>query len=621
MITDTYYPSQDELTTIALSPLGSAALSYASHDIPVFPLHEVDATGKCSCREGASCESPGKHPRIKKNLVRATTDKVQIHTWWERWPNANIAILTGHVSRLVSFDMDTYKPGAMTPDDVEEKLGKLPDTRTISTGSDGLQMYYLIPEGEILKGIPENGLGPGLCVKANGGYVVAPPSRTKGAYETTKHCAIADAPDWLLKALRNHSRRDSKPVASSNFSARSRGERITVQADGPIKEGIRNNTLTKYGGRLRAWGYEEKEILEILRQINEQRCSPPLSDREVAGIAQSVARYPAGTAKRATRKAGPEVTEVVTIIAHTLLNYREWPGVGGKNERSVVAILTMLAMKYGELIPTGVRLEVSYRDLALMAATSLRTITRVIRRLKEKGILRADNYNRSKEEAGALVLLHPGQGVHTPTNERGNMVGVDTLTTPRLRNSAPGILRLGKSCEAFIDHLDASGGTLDLEVLAALMGSSCTRYLKRKILPRLVDAGIVAFSGDNVTFTCDWLAELERERERAGEISAANRDMARYAREREAYRNRTQSRPERVPERPPAGEIKELERVPERPNTSMLYSLMNQNVLVRTSRGRGYLWQVFSDRVGVVLDSNKSVVEFLDPSELILEAS
>lgn len=37
--------------------------------------------------------------------------------------------------------------------------------------------------------------------------------------------------------------------------------------------------------------------------------------------------------------------------------------------------------------------------------------------------------------------------------------------------------------------------------------------------------------------------------------------MARYDRERDAYRNRHKVRPDPVPEKPPAGEIRELERL------------------------------------------------------------
>jgi hypothetical protein len=72
------------------------------------------------------------------------------------------------------------------------------------------------------------------------------------------------------------------------------------------------------------------------------------------------------------------------------------------------------------------------------------------------------------------------------------------------------------------------------------------------VVPRLEAAGVVECSGDAVTFTPDWLDALNIERENADEIAVHRRDMARYAREREAYANRDSIRPDPVPERPPA---------------------------------------------------------------------
>jgi hypothetical protein len=44
-------------------------------------------------------------------------------------------------------------------------------------------------------------LGPGLDVRGEGGYVVVPPSRTRGAYEWLDRSPLA-GPSWLLECLR-----------------------------------------------------------------------------------------------------------------------------------------------------------------------------------------------------------------------------------------------------------------------------------------------------------------------------------------------------------------------------------------------------------------------------------
>jgi hypothetical protein len=47
-------------------------------------------------------------------------------------------------------------------------------------------------------------LGPGLDVRGEGGYVVVPPSRTRGAYEWLDRAPLA-APSWLLECLKESS--------------------------------------------------------------------------------------------------------------------------------------------------------------------------------------------------------------------------------------------------------------------------------------------------------------------------------------------------------------------------------------------------------------------------------
>jgi hypothetical protein len=51
-------------------------------------------------------------------------------------------------------------------------------------------------------------------------------------------------------------------------------------------------------------------------------------------------------------------------------------------------------------------------------------------------------------------------------------------------------------------------------------------------------------AGDTVSLAEDWLEALDRERDRAGEISLYQRDMRRYNEQSKAFRNRRKVRPE-----------------------------------------------------------------------------
>lgn len=59
----------------------------------------------------------------------------------------------------------------------------------------------------------------------------------------------------------------------------------------PLSAGFRNLSLTSLAGGMHSTGYKPLEILEELRRANREACTPPLPDRELRTIAESVSRY------------------------------------------------------------------------------------------------------------------------------------------------------------------------------------------------------------------------------------------------------------------------------------------------------------------------------------------
>lgn len=146
------------------SPL-EMALAYANRSWHIFPLHTW-RDGACDCRK--KCDSPAKHPRTLNGFKDATTDERKIRYFWGMWPHANIGIATGKVSGIVVVDIDPYNGGLETSDKLT-----FPETARVKTGR-GTHLYYLY------FGKTKQGMGAGIDVKGDGGYVVAPPS--VGAY-------------------------------------------------------------------------------------------------------------------------------------------------------------------------------------------------------------------------------------------------------------------------------------------------------------------------------------------------------------------------------------------------------------------------------------------------------
>lgn len=251
----------------------TAALAYAEIGWPVLPLH-TPVDGGCSCRN-QDCKSVGKHPRTRNGRDDATTDATTIKKWWSQWPSANIGILTGTESGIISLDIDGPAGEAY----IEAR--ELPDTAEQITGR-GRQNIFRRPSEPTKSKTGLFGPDSKIDVKADGGYIVAPPSLHYTGKNYTWELSsnplegqeIAPAPAWLLDMIVEAS--GKKPAAAPVSSE--------------IKNHTRNATLTSLAGSMRHRGLEPSEILPALLEVN-RRCVPPLEKSEVEGIAHGIARY------------------------------------------------------------------------------------------------------------------------------------------------------------------------------------------------------------------------------------------------------------------------------------------------------------------------------------------
>jgi Bifunctional DNA primase/polymerase, N-terminal len=167
----------------AVPMLRGAALAYARRGVPVFP-----------------CEPGGKRPLTRNGFWDATTEARRIEAWWARWPAANVGVPTGRRSGLLVLDADPRDGGLDSLTLLEREWGPLPGTARARTGGGGVHVFFAYPAGETVRN-SAGLLGAGLDVRGEGGYVVVPPSRTRGAYEWTDRSPPA-GPGWLLARLR-----------------------------------------------------------------------------------------------------------------------------------------------------------------------------------------------------------------------------------------------------------------------------------------------------------------------------------------------------------------------------------------------------------------------------------
>ncbi len=150
------------------------ALAYAAHGWAVFPCYSVQG-GACNCHKRAACPRPGKHPRTQHGFKDATVDPERIASWFGMWPESNVAIATGETSGIVVVDIDPENGGFETFAALYEQGKRFRgDGPAVQTQSGGWHFYYRHPGGRVKS--DDNVLGPGIDIKADGGYVLAPPS-------------------------------------------------------------------------------------------------------------------------------------------------------------------------------------------------------------------------------------------------------------------------------------------------------------------------------------------------------------------------------------------------------------------------------------------------------------
>jgi hypothetical protein len=271
------------------------ALNMAEQGIAVFPVYGC-TDGICHCPVGSECRSAGKHPiptLTPRGVKNATTDTAQIRRWFAKEPHANLAWAMGGPLRLIGVDVDPRAGGDASLCDLVEAHGdEWLDTFTVRTGSLGNHFVYRLPEGVE----PHRGkLAPGIDLKSEGGYLVAPPSvHAMGRrYEVEKNVYIALAPEWMVEELmRKADEPERVPVDFQAYRERK------ATGGGPvIAEGERNDRLFRVGCAL--WGKGEvgsrAELLQRLMETNVERVSPPLDSDEVYKIVDSISnRYVLG---------------------------------------------------------------------------------------------------------------------------------------------------------------------------------------------------------------------------------------------------------------------------------------------------------------------------------------
>lgn len=270
---------------VTYSTLAMSAKQYASaRQWKVFPLAPREKT-----------------PITAHGLKDGTADIAQIQRWWSQTPTANIGIATGHASGFFVVDVDGDE-GMQTLASLEDEHGPI-KTRSATTGGGGKHLLFQTI------GVPIRNrakLLPGIDVRGDGGYIVAPPSIHPNGQTyrwDDEAVEIAPAPPWLIELLFGESEsakdsaRDGAPIEApqivspsanghTRYAAKALEAELALVQQAP--EGTRNDTLNRAAfnlGQLVAAGVLERTGVE--RALEMAASTAGLTEREIRATVRS----------------------------------------------------------------------------------------------------------------------------------------------------------------------------------------------------------------------------------------------------------------------------------------------------------------------------------------------
>lgn len=210
-----------------------------------------------------------------EGLKDATRNQEQIREWWSENAHYNIGIRCGNFKGkcLAVIDVDQHGyDGYESLRQLEDLYGPLPDTVTALTPTGGMHLYYLSPLA-LKSSAPLNKAYPGVDVRAEGAYTVAPPSihpDTWTEYEWKEGHSPFDMPFALLPSAWEKAMERTKP----------KEEKATIE-DKIFQQGERVSGLVSLIGSLVRKGLNDAEIRAAVDTANDLRCKPPLTPSEM----------------------------------------------------------------------------------------------------------------------------------------------------------------------------------------------------------------------------------------------------------------------------------------------------------------------------------------------------
>jgi len=290
----------------------------------------------------------------KYQSERANQD--QIRTWWEKWPGANIGLVTGKVSGIDVVDCDSEKGRDALNEFLSDSI-VLPISKTPK----GWHYFFSHKEG----------LSNGVRVitdcdlRTEGGYIIVPPSKNGAgkSYAWMQGLSIADIkpaamPEMLFDILQSGGAglADSSPQYKNginpykenvvtrgvNIVDKSTTVNIGQQSQHLFSEGSRDESLFHLANCLVRGGMNEDNLFKYL-SFFASHCDPPFPKKEIPIKIQSALKRSETRSKNLTQEIREWISSTLGNFSSTDVNNIALPSTKSTlpaERRKVSAILS-----------------------------------------------------------------------------------------------------------------------------------------------------------------------------------------------------------------------------------------------------------------------------------------
>jgi Bifunctional DNA primase/polymerase, N-terminal/DnaB-like helicase C terminal domain len=187
----------------------------------------------------------------------------EIKSWWDKYPDANVAIVTGKVSNLAVIDIDDKDIDNEIINGIEE----ISDPPTTVTPRGGRHLYFKYPDTYAIRNAVS--IIPKVDIRGEGGYVIAPPSIN------------GDDKNYFWKDGRSIIQVNTGTFPESIIKLTETTPRREIKDVDMFTEGRRDEDLFHFANVMLKGGAKPDETRAALRILASQ-CDPPFPENELS---------------------------------------------------------------------------------------------------------------------------------------------------------------------------------------------------------------------------------------------------------------------------------------------------------------------------------------------------